>query len=105
MALLLETYLTTASSGWVQTQQGEIIKLQLGGRILGLPMTDTSVVVGAVDGVIAFDWDLLCSASVLAPSAFIVSANRSGGSYQQPPRVPVLLSFLKFPLLFHLQEA
>lgn len=43
-------------------------------------MAYTFVVISTVDRIIAFNWDLLCSAPILAPSAFVVSARRRNRS-------------------------
>lgn len=49
-----------------------------------LAVTNTFVVIRAIHWVIPFHWNLLCSAFVLASSAFIVRARWSHWSYHQP---------------------
>lgn len=52
-----------------------------------LAVTNTFVVVRTIHWVIPFNWNLLCSAFVLASSAFIVSASWSHWSYHQSSRI------------------
>jgi hypothetical protein len=72
-----------------------VIDMKMRDIILGrLPMTNTSVVVCAINRIVSLHRHLLGSAPELATSTFIVSTRRRRRSYHQSPRVSPLHSFI-----------
>lgn len=57
-------------------------------------MTNTSVVIRAVDGVISLHRNLLSSASIFAPPTFIVSTCWCCGSNHQSSRISLFPCFI-----------
>lgn len=67
--------------------------------ILSLPVTNASVVICAINGVVPFDRYLLSSAFVLAPSTFIVCAGWPSGSNHHSPWTSIHPFFISTDLL------